>query len=92
MLHSGISSGDSSDRPGRPRDDAFAVVVEAGIDATIEFGSSGSLRAEASVAARAVTATRMLCLGPDRVPEVEAAIRRLPLRSNERAVIWWDVN
>jgi SAM-dependent methyltransferase len=80
------------DRPSGPSaEDALAVVVEAGIDATIEVGSAGSLRADASVPARAVTATRMLCLGPDRVPEVEEAIRRLPPRSTERAVIWWDV-
>lgn len=79
------------DRPTGPTaDDAFRVMVEAGIGANLEFGSSGSLRAEPSIAARAVTATRMLCLGPDRVPEVEAAIRRLPPRSTERAVIWWD--
>ncbi len=81
------------DRPSGPSaQNALDVLVEAGIDATLETGSAGSLRAEASVKARAVTAARMLCLGPDRVPEVEAAIRQLPPRSNERAIIWWDVS
>ena len=79
------------DRPSGPSaHDALAVINECGIDATIEFGPAGSLRREAPIDARAVTAARMLCLGPDRLPEVEVAVRSLPPRSNERAVIWWD--
>ncbi len=81
------------DRPSGPSaEDALAVAVEAGIPATMEVGAAGTLRADASIAARAVTATRMLCLGQERIPEVEAAIAELPPRSTERAVIWWDVN
>ncbi len=79
------------DRPTGPTaDDALAVMEEVGIDATLEIGAAGSLRREASVEARAVTAARMLCLGPDRLPEVEAAVLALPPRSDQRAVIWWD--
>jgi len=81
----------SLERPAGPTaDDAFAVIREAGIDATLEIGPAGSLRREANIEARAVTAARMLCLGPDRLPEVEAAVRTLPPRTDQRAVIWWD--
>lgn len=80
------------DRPTGPTaTDAFAVITEAGIAATLEVGSAGSLRRDAPLEARAVTATRMLCLGPDRIPDVRQAIEALPDRSDERAVIWWDV-
>jgi SAM-dependent methyltransferase len=79
------------DRPTGPTaEDALAVVKEAGIDARLEIGPAGSLRRDATIEARAVTAARMLCLGPDRLPEVEAAVRALPPRSDQRAVIWWD--
>lgn len=80
------------DRPASPTaEDALAVLHEAGIEASLEIGPAGALRREASIEARAVTAARMLCLGPDRLPEVEAAVRQLPPRSGQRAVIWWDV-
>lgn len=79
------------DRPQGPSaEDALAVITEAGIDARLETGASGSLRREASIEARAITATRMLCLGPERLAEVEAAVSALPPRSDQRAVIWWD--
>lgn len=79
------------ERPSGPTaDDAVAVIREAGIDATTEIGGAGSLRAEAPLSARSVTAARMLCLGPERLDEVERAISRLPPRSQDRAVIWWD--
>lgn len=79
------------DRPAGPRaEDALAVVREAGIEATLDFGSAGSLRRDASIEARAVTAARMLCLGPDRLPEVERSVLALPPRSDQRAIIWWD--
>lgn len=79
------------DRPTGPNaEEAIAVVREAGIDASLEFGSAGSLRQDASIEARAVTAARMLCLGPERLPEVERAVLALPPRSDQRAVIWWD--
>lgn len=81
------------DRPSEPSaDDALAVIHEIGIEATLEVGSAGALRREASVEARAVTAARMLCLGPDRLPEVENAVRSLAPRSDQRAVIWWDAS
>ncbi len=81
------------DRPTGPTaDEALAVVHEAGIEATLEIGPAGSLRRQASIESRAVTAARMLCLGPDRLPEVEAAVRALPQRSGDRAVIWWDLD
>lgn len=80
------------DRPAGPTaEEAFAVVREVGIDAALEIGPAGTLRREASIEARAVTAARMLCLGPDRLPEVEAAVQQLMPRSDQRAVIWWDV-
>lgn len=80
------------DRPDGPTaDDALAVITDAGIDATIEFGDAGALRSEAPLDARAITATRMLCLGPDRIDDVRQAVAALPPRSSQRAVIWWDV-
>lgn len=80
------------DRPTGPTaQDALAVIRDVGIDAAIEIGAAGSLRNEASIEARAVTAARMLCLGPDRLVEVEAAVAALPPRSVQRAVIWWDI-
>lgn len=79
------------DRPEGPTaEDAHAVVEEAGIAARLEFGPAGALRRIAELRDRAITATRMLCLGPERVDEVEAAVRALPPRSEQRAVIWWD--
>lgn len=79
------------ERPSGPTaEDAVAVIREAGIDATMEIGSAGSLRAEAPLSVRSVTAARMLCLGPGRLDEVERAVSRLPPRSPDRAVIWWD--
>lgn len=79
------------DRPDGPTArDAFDVITAAGIDARLEFGSAGSLRRETSVQARAVTAARMLCLGPERLPEVERQIVALPDRPTQRAVIWWN--
>lgn len=81
------------DRPAGPTaEEALAVVREVGIDATLEIGPAGTLRRQASIEARAVTAARMLCLGPDRLPDVEAAVERLAPRSDQRAVIWWDVD
>lgn len=80
------------ERPDGPRaSDALAVIQDAGIPARLEFGSGGSLRQDPSIDARAVTATRMLCLAPERLPDVRRAIEALPPRSDERAVIWWDV-
>ena len=79
------------ERPTGPSaDDAHAVLIEAGIDATFEVGEAGQLRRESPPETRAAGAARMLCLGPDRVQEVDAQIRSLPARSTERAVIWWD--
>lgn len=79
------------ERPAGPTaEDALAVIEEAGIDATLEIGASGSLRRDAPIEARAMTATRMLCLPPDRQSEVEVAVRALAPRSDRRAVIWWD--
>lgn len=71
--------------------DALDVIRAAGIDAKLEMGSAGSLRQDAPIEARAITATRMLCLGPERLPEVRRAIESLPGRADDRAVIWWDV-
>lgn len=71
--------------------DALDVIRAADIPATLETGPAGSLRREAPIEARAATTARMLCLGPDRIPEVRRAIEALPPRSDERAVIWWDV-
>lgn len=80
------------DRPTAPTaDDALAVINEAGIDATLEIGSAGQLRREPPWEVRVASATRFLCLGPDRLGEVDAALRALPPRSDQRAVIWWDV-
>lgn len=80
------------ERPAGPTAaDALDVITATGIDARLEMGSAGSLRRDAPVEARAVNAARMLCLGPDRLPEVRRAIEALPVRSDERAVIWWDV-
>ncbi len=79
------------ERPAGPAaGDALAVIREAGINASIEIGSAGSLRSDAPLAVRAVTAARMLCLGPDRLEEVELAVSQLAPRSPDRAVIWWD--
>lgn len=81
------------ERPAGPTaDDALAVITEAGIDAQLDTGEAGALRRDAPLDTRAVTATRMLCLGPDRLDEVRDAVAALPPRSNERAVIWWDVS
>lgn len=80
------------ERPAGPRaTDALAVIHAAGIPAELERGPGGSLRQDAPIEARALTATRMLCLGPERLPEVRQAIEALPPRDDERAVIWWDV-
>ncbi len=79
------------ERPSGPSaDDALAVLHEAGIEANLEFGQSGQLRRETPWDVRAAGAARMLCLGPDRLDEVETQLRSLPARSTERAVIWWD--
>jgi hypothetical protein len=81
------------DRPSAPTaDDALAVITEAGIDATLEIGPAGQLRREPPWEVRVQSAARFLCLGPDRFGEVEAALGELPPRSDDRAVIWWDVN
>jgi SAM-dependent methyltransferase len=81
------------ERPSGPTaDDALSVIREAGIDASIEIGDAGSLRTQAPLSVRAVTAARMLCLGPERLAEVERAVSQLPPRSPDRAVIWWDVS
>ncbi len=80
------------DRPSTPTaDDALAVIAEAGIDATLEIGPGGRLRREPPWEGRVQSAARFLCLGPDRLDEVDAALRELPPRSDDRAVIWWDV-
>jgi SAM-dependent methyltransferase len=80
------------DRPTAPTaDDAFAVIAEAGIDATLEIGAAGRLRHAPPWKVRVESAARFLCLGPDRLGEVEAALAELPDRSDDRAVIWWDV-
>jgi SAM-dependent methyltransferase len=71
--------------------DALDVIHAVGIAATLETGAAGSLRQEAPIEVRAATTARMLCLGPDRIPEVRRAMEALPPRNDERAVIWWDV-
>lgn len=81
------------DRPSGPTaEDALAVIQEVGIPATLETGPAGALRRQADLEARAATATRMLCLGPERLADVQAAVEALPARSNRRAVIWWDLD
>lgn len=80
------------DRPAGPSaENALAVIREAGIKAELEVGGAGTLRRDAPIEARTLTAARLLCLGPDRLPEVEAAVLALPARSDQRAVIWWDI-
>ncbi len=79
------------DRPTAPTaDDALAVITQAGIDARLEIGPAGQLRSEPPWEVRVESAARFLCLGPDRLDEVEAALNGLPPRSDDRAVIWWD--
>ncbi len=81
------------DRPSAPTaDDALAVITEAGIEATLELGSAGRLRRDPPWDVRVQSTSRFLCLGPDRFDEVDAALRQLPSRSNDRAVIWWDLS
>ncbi|MBT8241594.1 MAG: class I SAM-dependent methyltransferase [Acidimicrobiia bacterium] len=79
------------DRPTAPTaDDALAVIAEAGIDASLEIGPAGQLRREPPWDVRVQSAARFLCLGPERLDEVDTALRELPPRSDDRAVIWWE--
>lgn len=81
------------ERPEGPTaQDAAEVIRSLGIDARLEVGPTSRLRAEVSWEHRVASSTRSLCLGPDRMAEVDEQLRQLPERSDERAVIWWDAD
>jgi SAM-dependent methyltransferase len=79
------------DRPEGPTaQDAAEVIRAARLDAQLEIGPTSRLRAEVPWEHRVASSARSLCLGPEQMAEVEEQLRRLPERSEERAVIWWD--
>jgi SAM-dependent methyltransferase len=80
------------DRPDGPTAElALAVLVEAGIDARLEVAPGTPRDVRAVDRAEVVAFTRRrLCLGPDRDPEIDAALGDELFESSDRAVIWWD--
>ncbi|MEZ5226967.1 MAG: class I SAM-dependent methyltransferase [Acidimicrobiales bacterium] len=81
------------DRPDGPTaNDAHAVLLEAGIDATLEHDTQiNAQRAPQSPRAQAEQVARMCCLGPERVDEVAAFLVEHPPERTPPDVIWWDV-
>jgi SAM-dependent methyltransferase len=79
------------DRPQGPTaGDALAVLAEAGIEARSERDVRPAWRSEASPE-RVEFLTRRLCLPPERAPEVEEALARLPEPAEREVVtIWWE--
>ena len=77
------------ERPGGPvADDAVAVLVEAGIDPTVERGPRRPRTVSREV--RVASVRRHLCLPPERDPEIDALLEDDAGPPGEVVTLWWE--